>query len=165
MFIPDSFGCEKKFYSRKEHSFKGTIVVPYDEKHVYYAGHEDLNNMFFPVSYFTYEHKRHREDLDITHFLSYKKKELNKHIKDNNFYSTEDIKNLFIPDIDIKDIDSYVKNYPYIMYFHGFDDGHYFFRFKSKEERESFFQTISNLSSADEIFYYEKENLVLFRDN
>lgn len=163
MLIDDAYGYNYVFVKQKEFSFRGTIVVPFDKKHAYYAGYEEHDNLFFPVSFFTYNYLRHREDLDLNYFISFKQKQLNINLKDNNYCTIEDIKSIYLPDI--KDPSKLAEDFPYVMYFHGFDDGSYFFRFKSKEEREDFFKIISNLSTANEIFFYEKENLVLFRDN
>lgn len=163
MLISESFGYDHIFYNRKDFSFKGSIVVPYDLKHSYYSSHTENNNMFFSVSFFYYNHLKHREDLEIHNFIKSKQKKLNSNLINNNFCSIEEIQELFIPDI--KDFSKIAEDFPFVMFFHGFDDGHYFFRFKSEQERLDVFNIISNLDTADEIFYYEKENLVLFTDN
>ena len=123
--------------------------------------------MYYPEKKYSidesYNKEIENENCEILNFIDHKKREYNRTSKQNNiYYSDEEIKELFLPFIDLNNMEKYFNDYKYVLYICGCDDGSKFIRFNSEEKRNLFLDKAINFENFDDIFTYEEEEYFLF---
>lgn len=146
--------------------FKGFIEYPYNDDvcNGYYGFRSiDDTKIYAPIEFFEYNKEIENETFEILNFIDHKKREYNRTSKQNNiYYSDEEIKELFLPFIDLNNMEKYFNDYKYVLFIEGCDDGSKFIRFNSEEKRNLFLDKAINFENFDDIFTYEEEEYFLF---
>lgn len=153
----------------KNFKFKGFLEFENQDSEVknFYYGIFSKNHdkIYLAIRTFEYEDSIDREELNIKNFLKNKARDYNRNSSNNVSYNQEEIKDLLLPNVNIDNIQEYCKEFKYLIYFPGYDDGSIFLRFNSEEKRDKFLETLTKFEKFDDLFNYEEEDLVLFYFN
>ena len=117
---------------------------------------EDINKRYFVLIKMN-ERFAEDEKLEINEYIQIVQKSFR---KAGDIISKEEILDLTFNDKNL-DIDNFVTNNPYILWFLGCDDGHFFMRFKNDKEREEYIKYFSSINKYEEFkeIFYPEDNL------
>jgi len=124
----------------------------------YYSFSSDDNDNLNYLVLFTIDDRfEESEKGEIKEYIRYVKKEFRRRGDD---VSEEEILEITF-NVKELDLDNFIKNYPYILWFLGCDDGHWFMRFKTIEERDSYINYLSSINTYKELkdVFYPEDNL------